>query len=106
MHDRLYHVSDVEKVVKRAGFKIERLECLTHYGLPFNHYLTNLGYRMRTSTYMPENIKKTMTKFSKQPKITWFTRILDFINMLDRRNNRHFSPKTSTVGIYIRAKKT
>lgn len=105
MHDRLYHAKDLRKVIEKAGYKIERFENLTHYGIPFNHYLTNLGFRIRTSKHTPVNLKNTMTKFSTHDTKTWFTRVLDFLNLLDRRNDRHFSPNTSTVCMYVKAKK-
>lgn len=105
MHDRLYSVPELKNVIHRAGFKIELLECLTHYGIPFNHYLTNIGFRVRTSNKFPEYIKQTMTKFSYSPKKTWFYYILKLINWFDRRNDRHFSDLSSTVGIFVIASK-
>jgi len=105
MHDRLYHARDLRRVIERAGFKIEKFENLTHYGIPFNHYLTNLGFRIRTSKHTPKNLKQTMTKFSTHDKKTWFQRILDFLNFLDQRNDRQFSATTSTVCMFVAAKK-
>jgi len=105
MHDRLYHAKDLRNVIQKAGFKIERFDNLTHYGIPFNHYLTNLGFRIRTSKLTPINLKQTMTKFSTHDKKTWFSRILDFLNYLDQRNDRSFSSNTSTVCMFVVAKK-
>lgn len=105
MHDRLYYAKELRSVVQKAGFKIEQFENLTHYGIPFNHYLTNLGFRIRTSKHTPENLKQTMTKFSTNEKKTWFNHVLDFLNFLDRRNDRHFSASTSTVCMFVKAKK-
>ncbi len=105
MHIRLYTVQQLKNEVQKAGFKIEKIECLTHYGLPFNHYLTNIGFRLRTSKNVSEEVKKSMSKFHPDSKKTWFTYVLEFINKLDKRNNRHFSSQVSTVGIYLRARK-
>lgn len=105
MHDRLYSTSELKRVVQKAGFKIEKTERLTHFGLPFNHYLTNIGFRLRTSNKTPENLKQTMTKFSTTTKRSWFTRVLDFISWLDKRNDRRFFLGVSTVGIFVKAKK-
>lgn len=105
MHDRLYHPKDLRKVIQKSGLKIEQFENLTHFGIPFNHYLTNLGFRIRTSKHTPDNLKQTMTKFSTHSKKTWFSRVLDFLNFLDTRNNRHFSVSTSTVCMFVKARK-
>lgn len=105
MHDRLYSVPELKKVVEVAGFKIEEIITLTHYGLPFNHYLTNLGFRIRTSHITPQRLKQSITKFAVQEKKSWFSKILDYINRLDKRNDKKFSQRVSTVGIFLMAKK-
>ncbi len=106
-HVRLYKIPELKKLFKDNGLKIERFECVTHYGLPFNHYLTNLGFRLRTSKLTPKNIKKSLSKFEgdETQKKNLFARILEFINYMDRRNNRRFSEKTSTVGLFIKVRK-
>jgi len=104
-HIRLYHVKELKKVVQEAGFKIERIECLTHYGLPFNHYVTNIGFRLRTSPSLSNSLRDSMSKFSPDNKKTWFMRIVDLINWADKRNNKKFNEKVSTVGIFLKARK-
>jgi ubiquinone/menaquinone biosynthesis C-methylase UbiE len=104
-HIRLYQVAELEKAVKSAGFTIEKVSCLTHYGLPFNHYITNIGFRLRTSEKLPQNMKDSLSKFHPEGKRTFFSTALDIINFLDRRNNREFSRNTSTVGIFLKARK-
>jgi ubiquinone/menaquinone biosynthesis C-methylase UbiE len=104
-HVRLYHVGELKKVVKAAGFKIEKVECLTHYGLPFNHYITNIGFRLRTSSTLPNTVKDSMSKFSPDNKKNWFIWVLDFINWADKRNDRKFNENVSTVGIFLKARK-
>lgn len=104
-HVRLYRVPELKKVVQEAGFRIEKIECLTHDGLPFNHYLTNIGFRLRTSKKLSKNIRDSMSKFNPRAKQTWFTRVLALINWLDKRNNRKFSQDVSTVGIFLKARK-
>jgi ubiquinone/menaquinone biosynthesis C-methylase UbiE len=104
-HVRLYHVEELKRVVKAAGFKIEKVECLTHYGLPFNHYLTNIGFRLRTSTKLSKEMRDSLSKFHPEGKRTFFSTALEIINFLDRRNDRKFSSKTSTVGLFLKARK-
>jgi ubiquinone/menaquinone biosynthesis C-methylase UbiE len=104
-HVRLYQVDELINVVKSAGFKIEKVSCLTHYGLPFNHYLTNIGFRLRTSDKLPQEVKDSLSKFHPDGKRTFFSTVLEIINWLDKRNNREFPQTTSTVGIFLKAKK-
>jgi ubiquinone/menaquinone biosynthesis C-methylase UbiE len=104
-HVRLYDIDELKKVVKKAGFKIERVECLTHFGLPFNHYITNIGFRLRTSPKLSQEVRDSLSKFHPEGKITLYSTILEIINFLDKRNNKKFSEKTSTVGIFLKAKK-
>lgn len=102
-HLRLYRPQELKTVVKKAGFRIDRFEPVTHYGLPFNHYLTNIGFRIRTSSKVSKDVKASMSKFSKSKKKTWFNYVLDIINWLDKRNNKKFSEKISTVGLFVKA---
>lgn len=108
-HVRLYRVGELKKVVRAAGFKIEKVECLTHYGLPFNHYLTNIGFRLRTSKKLSKSVRDSMSKFSNPSsdgaKKTWFSHVLALINWLDRRNDKKFAYNVSTVGIFLKARK-
>lgn len=103
-HERLYRTYELKELFIDAGFKIERFDCLTHYGLPFNHYLTNIGFRLRTSKRLPTAVRGSLSKFQPDKK-TWFSYILAFINWLDKRNDRKFSEYTSTVGLFLQAKK-
>lgn len=103
-HERLYKVSELRKLLKDMGFSIERLECLMHFALPFNHHFANIGFRLRTSKNVPQTMRATLSKF-KGDKKTWFSLVLTFINRLDKRNNRKFSEQVSTVGIFLKARK-
>ncbi len=104
-HQRLYQVPELKKLLQKEGLKIDRFECLTHYGLPFNHYLTNIGFRLRTSSSLPQQVKNSMSKFHENDKKTLFTNVFDIINRLDRRNNRKFNENISTVGLFVVARK-
>lgn len=104
-HIRLYRVKELKNIVKAAGFKIDKLECLTHYGLPFNHYLVNIGFKLRTSRKVSKKLKASMSKFNRGSKKTWFDRIFTVVNWLDRRNDKIFLEKVSTVGLFLKARK-
>lgn len=104
-HERLYRTYELKELFIDAGFKIERFDCLTHYGLPFNHYLTNIGFRLRTHKNVPIQMRQSMSKFQRDRKKTWFSYILSFINWFDKRNDRKFSENISTVGLFLKARK-
>ncbi|MDP3987526.1 MAG: methyltransferase domain-containing protein [Candidatus Levybacteria bacterium] len=104
-HLRLYTYDEFKKAVKDAGFKIEKIKPVTHFGLPFNHYLTNIGFRIRTSKKVSKDVRDSMSKFNSDSKKTWFSYVLDIINYLDKRNNKKFAKNISTVGIFLKATK-
>ena len=103
-HLRLYYLEELRKIVKKAGFRVEKLECLTHYCLPFNHHLLNLGARILVGGILPKSASKSISKFSKGSKKSFFQRILGVLNKFDELNKRVFKQK-STVGILAKAKK-
>ena len=105
-HFRLYTPKMLRKAVKDAGFKIVDLKVLTHYGLPFNHYLLNLGYRMRMSNVSTET-KASLSKFSsnRPSEKDAYQYFLDFVNWVDKYNNREFDENTTSVGIFLLAQK-
>lgn len=106
MHDRLYTVDTITRVVKKAGFTIEKIACLTHYSLPFNHTFVYVGFRLRTLPQLSAGIKNSMSKFQPQSaKKSWFSYVMSFIIWLDTRNDRDFGPNDSTVCIYVKATK-
>lgn len=103
-HERLYHVSELKKLFKQTGFKIEEFECLTHYALPFNHYLANIGFRLRTSKKLPSSMRQSLSKFQPDKK-NWYSYVLAFIEWFDKRNDRKFSENISSVGLFLKARK-
>lgn len=102
-HDRLYKKEQVEKLLKKAGFKIEESRNLTGYCLPFNHYIVNLIAKLFYSRLLPDSIHKSMNKFqnNKQPisiKIGY-----GLINLIDKLND--LLPQKSGVSIFIKTRK-
>lgn len=104
-HERLYTPKELEKVVRGAGFEVEKLEPLTHYCLPFNHHILYLGYKMRMSSATSLKTKESMSKFSTKQKKDLFSQIFKFIDCFDRLNNKKFDRDTSAVGVFVKARK-
>ena len=106
-HIRLYTPDSLVRTVEKSGLKVEKIKVLTHYGLPFNHFLLNIGYRIRRSKTVPGNITKSLSKFSTD---RWNSRdlyhmLLEIVKLIDRLNDKEFSLDAPTVGIFLVAKK-
>ncbi len=106
-HIRLYTPESLYTAVEKAGLKVEKIKVLTHHGLPFNHYLLNIGYNIRKSTFVPKTVTSSLNKFSDNPSDykDVYHKILEFVNRLDKKNNSAFSLQTPTVGISLLATK-
>jgi len=102
-HIRLYTPDGLIQAVKKSGLKVEEVKVLTHYGLPFNHFLLNLGYKIRKSKTLPRNITKSLSKFSSDDggSRDLYHLLLKAVNFIDRFNDKEFSVDTSTVGISL-----
>ena len=102
-HIRLYTPEGLIQTVKKSGLKVEEVKVLTHYGLPFNHFLLNLGYRIRKSKTLPGSVTKSLSKFSSDNggNRDLYHLFLKAVNFIDRLNDREFNLDTSTVGISL-----
>lgn len=102
-HTRMYKKEKVESLLKQAGFKIESLETLTSWCLPFNHYIVNFIAKLFYSDKLPKSISSGMNKFkdNKQP----FLIKLGFntINSFDKLND--LFPLKDGVSIFIKGVK-
>ena len=106
-HFRLYTPDTLKKAVTDAGLTIVDIKTVTHYCLPFNHYLLNLGYRLRKSDLVSMSTEKSLSKFSdtRPSEKGLYQRFLDFANYVDRFNDRNFSLDSSAVGVFLLARK-
>lgn len=64
-HVRLYSIENLRFVLKKSGFRNINSTKLTHFSLPFNHHLINLGARILSNKNMPFILKKKVSKFTK-----------------------------------------
>lgn len=65
-HLRLYSAEILGYVLRMSGFKNVNIKKLTHFCLPFNHHLINLGARLLTSKNTPYLLKKKTSKFEQK----------------------------------------
>lgn len=104
-HLRLYTPRSLQLAVKAAGLKIKTTKVLTRYGLPFNHLLLNIGYRLRKSALLPTAFSASLSKFSSPPQSGFYQLFLNFVNRLDKLNDRPLSINSPGVGIFLAATK-
>lgn len=102
-HLRLYKRNDLEKLVKKVGFKIEQVEELTARVLPFNHYLVNLVARLLYDIKPTPRISDPLSKFKDVDKPLLVKLSFYLVNVFDRLND--ISPGKNGLNIYIRARK-
>lgn len=63
-HIRLYTLDSLSKIVATAGdYKIEDMKAVTHYSLPFHHYILNLGARILHDTNLINKETSNLNKF-------------------------------------------
>lgn len=65
-HLRLYSAKILGYVLRMSGFKNVNIKKLTHFCLPFNHHLINLGARLLASKNTPYLLKKKTSKFEQK----------------------------------------
>ncbi len=99
-HLRLYKREHLVKMIKLAGFKIETVEELTTWCLPFNHYLVNLVARFLYDIKPEGSIAESLSKF-KNVKKPWFIRVAFLlVNSFDKLND--IFPGKHGLHIYVK----
>lgn len=101
-HERLYAKEQLLRLLKRSGFGDIRVESLTRYCLPFNHYLLNIMARIlvkdRSSTL------GLVSKFNKGIDDKEGFSLFSPVFFLDRLNDRPSDTETG-VSLVAMAKK-
>lgn len=104
-HIRLYKPNEIKSVVEKAGFRVEIVEALTFWSLPFNHYLVNLVARYLSYEYNRGTPNLSLNKFTTNPKRSF---LIDFafvaVNWLDKLNDV-WPSKDSGVSVFVKAVK-
>jgi len=103
-HIRLYSQSQINSVLKSAGFRVKKSQIQTFWCLPFNHYLINLGARMLINGKLPKSLKNSANKFSRSEdkSLNPAKIFLSVANTIDKLNVI-FRVKSSGVSIVVNA---
>lgn len=102
-HLRLYKRDDLEKIVKRIGFKIEEIDELTSRAIPFNHYLVNLVARFLYDFKTSSRVADSLSKFKNVDKPLLIKLAFHLVNSFDKLND--IFPGKNGLNIYIKARK-
>lgn len=105
-HLRLYKPDQVKRAVIRAGFIVEKIEVLTRWSLPFNHFLINLGAIMLAEEKVSNKVRSQVNKFekAKAKKGGLIKLYFDTSNFIDKFNN-NLKINKPAVGIFVKAVK-
>ncbi len=89
-HIRLYYDSELKKVLNEGGFKNVNLVKLTHYCLPFNHYIINLVARLLAIRNNSSQFNKIFSKYKTDNKsvVNLFTPVFIFDKLNDNWNGQ------------------
>ncbi len=105
-HIRLYRPNDIKKVVEAAGFKVEKLESLTYWCLPFNHFLVNLVARFLHRQYVKGTPNQSLNKFTIFPTRSWLLNVaFKIANLVDKLNDL-LPRKHAGVAVFVKAVKS
>lgn len=102
-HLRLYDKLDLKNKFEEAGFKIEKIEELTFWCLPFNHYLVNIVARLLYDVKISPRIADNLSKFKNTKKPLLINLAFKIVNSIDKLNE--IFPQKHGVNIFIKARK-
>lgn len=98
-HIRLYTSQEIARVVEKAGFKVERVESLTFWCLPFNHNLMYFAARKLYGGSLSPKTVKAISKYEKAAKRPFLIGLaFRTVNLIDKLNDL-YQPRTQGVGV-------
>jgi SAM-dependent methyltransferase len=104
-HIRLYKPNEIVKVVKKAGYSVEKSEAMTFWCLPFNHHIVNLGARMLYGGKLGQSTVQSVSKYKTQSKKPLYIDVFyKTVSTIDKLNDK-FPSSQNGVGIFVKARK-
>lgn len=102
-HLRLYKQSGLKREFEKAGFKIENIQELTFWCLPFNHYLVNLIARLLYDVKISKKVSDNLSKFKHTKKPFLIDLAFKLVNLIDHLNE--VFPNKTGVNVFVKARK-
>jgi len=104
-HLRLYKPLEIKNVVEKAGFRVEKLESLTFWCLPFNHNLLHLAARVLYGGKLSGQLASVVSKYETKTKRPFLVSFAFWVvNTIDKLNDI-WIPKNRGVGVFVKAYK-
>lgn len=104
-HIRLYKPKEIRRVVKKAGYSVEKLETMTYWCLPFNHYIINIGARLLYGGKLSEQTVQSVSKYKIQSRKPFYLNLFfKTVNLIDLLNDK-VPHKEYGVGLFVKARK-
>lgn len=104
-HIRLYTVSQMQQVLEKAKFKVEKIKSVTFWCLPFNHHIVNATARIIYGKKVSMTVVKAVSKYEVNQPLSPLVRFGFGIFRLVDSLNDFYQPKDSGVGVFARAVK-
>ena len=109
-HKRLYSANKIKQLAEEVGFKVLKIEPLTHYCLPFNYHILRLGKLFYTKLPVSQKLKQSMEKFTWQEedsnnRLSLISSIFNIFKWVDSRNNKYHDLNKSSVSISLKLEK-
>lgn len=110
-HKRLYSLKTIKKLAEDVGFKVIKIEALTHYCFPFNYHILRLGKLFYTKFPVPTKLKESMEKFEwKRTKgnnneFALIGAIFNILRRIDSKNDKCHDIDKSSVSISLNLEK-
>ncbi len=106
-HLRLYQVDELRKKLEEHKFKVLDQQAITHYSLPFQHYLLNIMARLLYGGKMSPEMKESVSKFEteKTPQRPLLIRLGFWIFKTVDKPNDKVPLSASSVSLYALCQK-
>ncbi len=108
-HKRLYSPEAIKKLAEEGGFRVSKIDALTHYCLPANYLILRLGKLFYTRLPIPSKAKKALEKFewdeTDDKSFSPTKTALEIFQKFDEFNDRHLEPNKSSISISLKLEK-
>ncbi|MBS7648708.1 class I SAM-dependent methyltransferase [Candidatus Bathyarchaeota archaeon] len=108
-HLRLYYPQQIKKLVESVGFKVERIDPITYYCIPFNHIILDIGKAFYTHISIPqlyeamEKFEWRKTRLNSSLNPVYITRRIMYA--IDKLNDRFCGTTKPSVCVALKAVK-
>jgi len=109
-HKRLYLPDEIKALAEEAGFKVTKIETLTHFCFPFNYHILRLGKLFYTRLPVSKGTKESMEKFEWESEKndggnSLIKATFNVFKRVDSRNDRYQDLDGTSVSISLRLEK-